>query len=238
MEGNAMSLNKLKRLICIFAVIFLCDITMGKTTFDDNTMQIKQKEKSIYAFLQSFFMHCVDEIPFEEKWTPVWGKEVERFFVEKIPSEFQKYDKDISFAGEFIRFQFDNFLKRYQEKYSIDMYILPRKSATYNFVKKQFAMIDIPLENRILECFIRFKIMNFDNKNRGIVPLNFYIGIALLDSDVIRLEYCEFLTNSKLALNGKIPGLENISQADLVQYAKWLLSQKCKYDNIHNHIPR
>ena len=125
-----------------------------------------------------------------------------------------------------------------ESKYSIDMYILPRKSATYNFVKKQFAMIDIPLENRILECFIRFKIMNFDNKNRGIVPLNFYIGIALLDSDVIRLEYCEFLTNSKLALNGKIPGLENISQADLVQYAKWLLSQKCKYDNIQNQIPQ
>lgn len=211
---------------------------MGKSTFNDNAMQIKQKEKSIYAFLQSFFMHCVDEIPFEEKWTPVWGKEVERFFVEKIPSEFQKYDNEISFAGEFIRFQFDNFLNRHQEKYSIDMYILPRKSTTYNFVKKQFNIIDIPLRNQILECFVRFKIMNFDNKNRGIIPLNFYIGMVVLDSDVISLEYCEFLANGKLALNGKIPELENISQADLVQYAKWLLSQKHKYDNIQNQIPQ
>lgn len=238
MEENAMFLNKSKCLIYLMAIIFVCDVTMGQSLSNDNSLRINQKEKNIYAFLQSFFMHCVDEMPFEEKWTPVLGKNVELFFVKKIPSEFKKYDNDISFAGEFIRFQFDNFLKRQQEKYSIDMYILPRKSATYNFIKKQFDMIDIPLKNQILECFIRFNIMKFDNQNRGIIPLNFYIGIVFLDSDVISLEYCEFLANGKFALNGKIPVLENISQAALDQYAEWLLTQKHKYDNIQNLISR
>lgn len=149
-------------------------------------------------------------------------------FLQKIPPELRVFENYVSFAGEFIRFQFDELLNGHK-KYSLDIYILPYKSVTYSFDKKQFKVINFPLKNQILECFVRINILNFDDKNKGIIPLNFYIGIAFLNSDMIQLEYCDFLSNGKFALNGKLPTLKNISEEVLNRYTKWLLLQKEKY---------